>query len=105
MAHILTTIAACCAVGAFIDFYIGKDGQRRVRDWLETWWLKFSYVRWDTIGCDEARFAINAMGQLFGRRLFSLRRWLVVVIAISVAAIYIILGIITHALEIKDTPP
>ena len=28
------------------DFWIGKKGEKRVRDWLETWWLRLSYVRW-----------------------------------------------------------
>ena len=73
------TVAASGAVGAFIDFYIGKAGQRQVRDWLETWWLKFSYVRWGNLGREEALFAIPVMDRLFGSRLFFAKRLIVVV--------------------------
>jgi len=71
---ILTTVAACGGVGAFIDFWIGKQGQQRLRSWLETWWLKFSYVRFQTLGHDEALFAVRVIDRLVGRRLLSVRR-------------------------------
>jgi hypothetical protein len=58
----LATIAACGGVGAFIDFYIGKRGQQRVRDWLETWWIRLSYVRWGNFGRQEALFAMQVDG-------------------------------------------
>jgi hypothetical protein len=103
-AHILTTIAACSAAGAFVDFYIGKDGQRRVKGWLETWWLKFSYVRWDTVGRDESRFAITVMDQLFGRRLFSTKRWIVVAAATIAAAMYIAVGVVIYSYIYTDAP-
>jgi hypothetical protein len=70
----LWTIAAGGVLGAFIDFYIGKPGQRRVRDWLETWWLRLSDVRWGNFGREEALFAVRVIDRLFGRRFFSIRR-------------------------------
>ena len=66
----LAIVAAFGVVGAFIDFYIGKPGQRRVRDWLETWWLRLSYVCWGNIGQEEALFAVQVMDRLFGKRFF-----------------------------------
>jgi hypothetical protein len=71
----LTTIAACGGIGAFIDFWIGKRGQRRVRDWLETWWLRFSYVNLKNFGREEARFAIATMDKVLGRGFFSRKRF------------------------------
>jgi hypothetical protein len=70
----LTTVAACGVVGAFIDFYIGKRGQQRVKGWLETWWLRLSDVRQGNFGREEALFAVQILDGLFGRRLFSVRR-------------------------------
>jgi hypothetical protein len=71
---ILWTIAGFAGVGAFTDFYIGKLGQQRVRNWLETWWLRFSYVDAHNFGREEAIFAISVLDRLFGRKVFSIRR-------------------------------
>ena len=60
----LTTIAACGGAGALIDFWIRKSGQQRVRGWLETWWLRLSYVRWGNFGREEALFAAQVMPKL-----------------------------------------
>jgi hypothetical protein len=79
----VATVAAWGAVAAFvgraIDFYIGKLGQQRVRSWLETWWLRLSYVRWGNLGREEALFAVQVMDRLFGRRLISVKRLIGVV--------------------------
>src|SRR5215813_11011214 len=76
----LTTVAACGGVGVFLDFWIGKVGQQRVKGWLETWWLRLSYVRWTNFGREEALFAVQVMDRLFGRHLFSTQRMIVVVL-------------------------
>jgi hypothetical protein len=89
---VLTTAAACGGVGAFIDFYIGKRGQQRVRSWMETSWLRLSYVRWGNLGAEEALFAVQVIDRLFGRRLFSIRRITAVAIVIS-ASLCAILGV------------
>jgi hypothetical protein len=86
----LATVAACGGVGAFIDFWIGQRGQRRVRDWLETWWLRFSDVRWDNFGREEALFAVRIMDRLFGRRLLSFRR-----LTITTLSIFASLGLVS----------
>jgi hypothetical protein len=70
----LATVAACGVIGAVVDFYIGRRGQERVRDWLETWWLRLSCVRWGNFGREEALFAVQVMDRLFGARLFSAKR-------------------------------
>jgi hypothetical protein len=87
LSEIAWTIAGCAGVGAFIDFYIGKRGQRCVRDWLETWWLRFSYVTGRNFGREEARFAVTVMDRVLGRRFFSLRRLFAVAVAAVVALV------------------
>ena len=62
----LTTVVACGDAGAFIDFWIGRTGEQRVRGWLE-YWIKLSYVRWGNFGREEALFAVRVMDRLFGR--------------------------------------
>jgi hypothetical protein len=81
----LWPIIAIGGLGAFIDFYIGKAGQKRVTDWLETWWLRLSDVRWGNFGREEALFAVQVIDRLFGKRLFSIRRLVVVLLTSLVA--------------------
>jgi hypothetical protein len=72
----LSTIAACGGVGVFIDFWIGKRGEKHVKDWLETWWLRFSYVDARNFGREEAVFAVATMDRLLGQRFFSGKRFI-----------------------------
>jgi len=61
------------AAETVVDFYIGKPGQRRVKDRLEMWWLRLSDVRWGNFGRGEALFAVQVMDRIFGSE-FS-RHW------------------------------
>jgi hypothetical protein len=88
----LTTVVACGGAGAFIDFYIGRAGQRRIRDWLETWWLRLSYVKWSNFGREEALFAVQVMDRLFGRRFLSVRRLIAVVASTFVVSGFMIVS-------------
>jgi hypothetical protein len=107
-ASALATVAACGGVGAFIDFYIGKAGQRRVKGWLETWWLRLSYVRWGNFGREEALFAVRVMDRLFGKRLFSAQRLICVVVSATVVwgiliTLLIVIGYtLPHRLPLED---
>jgi hypothetical protein len=71
---VLTTMAACAGAGAFIDFYIGKEGQKRVKDWLETWWYRLSDIPVRALGREEALNALRAVDYLFGPKLVSWKR-------------------------------
>jgi len=86
----LAIVAACGIVGGLIDFCIKKAGQQRVRSCLETWWLKLSYVRWGNFGREEALFAIRVMDRIFGSRLFSIKRMIVVVVAVLACGGFIV---------------
>jgi hypothetical protein len=76
--HALATIAAFGGMGWLLDKWIGKTRQARMKDKLETWWLKLSYVRLGNFGQEEALFAVRAMDFLFGKRVLSIKRALVV---------------------------
>jgi hypothetical protein len=89
--HALSTVAACGGIGWLLDVWIGRSGQHRVRGWLETWWLRFSYVRLRQFGREEALFAVQVIDRLFGQRLFSIRRVLSVVL---VAAFAVCVGLV-----------
>jgi len=71
---VLTTIAACTGAGPFIDFYIRKDGQKRVKDRLETWWYRLSDIPIRAAGREEALNALRVNDYLFGPKLFSWKR-------------------------------
>lgn len=72
--NVLTTIAACTGAGAFVDFYIGKDGQKHVKDRLETWWYRLSDIPIRAVGREEALNALRVIDYLFGPKLFSWKR-------------------------------
>jgi hypothetical protein len=62
----LSVLVAFAGCGAFIDFWMGKNGQRNVRDRLETWWLILSDVSIHTFGRDEAIYSDQAIKAVFG---------------------------------------
>lgn len=84
-------------LGGAIDLAIGPTCQKRLKDWMETWWLRLSYVRWSNLGREEALFALRVMDRLFGRWFFSARRLLVVVGSTILVAGYMIAAmVVTH---------
>src|SRR6202007_1357508 len=98
------TVVGWGALGAFIDFYIGKAGQRRVRDWLEKCCLRLSDVRWGNLGREEALFAVKVMDRLFGSRLFSAQRMIVVIAATLVGVVYILVLTLLDRVELIPWP-
>ena len=87
---ILSSIALCGGVGAIIDFVIGKKGQKKVRDSLETFWVRLSDVNVKTFARAEAQFAAQLMENILGR-FFSLRRIFVLLIIGTIGCILWIL--------------
>jgi hypothetical protein len=71
---VLTTIATCAGAGAFIDFYIGKDGQKRVKDRLDSWRRRLLEIKIEEVGRAEAQNALRVIDYLFGPKLFSWKR-------------------------------
>jgi hypothetical protein len=61
-------------LGSFIDFYIGKKGQERARDFLLTWWVRFDDIRWGNFGPKEAEATSSIIESWFGTHLLSLKR-------------------------------
>jgi hypothetical protein len=72
--NVFATIATCTGAGAFIDFYLGKSGQQWVKDWLETWWIRLSYIPVRAVGREEALNALRVIDYLFGPELLSFKR-------------------------------
>ena len=72
--NVFATIATCTGAGAFVDFYIGKSGQKRVKDWLEIWWYRLSDIPVRAVGQEEALNALRVIDYLFGPKLFSWKR-------------------------------
>ena len=74
LTDICATIAAFTFIGAFVDFYIGKAGQRKVKNALETTWLLFELTSIHNMAIKEAGFAYSIMGKIFGHSVISLKR-------------------------------
>ncbi|HJQ56808.1 MAG TPA: hypothetical protein VJ890_07870 [Vineibacter sp.] len=61
-------------LGGAIDFLLGKQGQKRWRDRLESWWYRFDDVKWRNFGAREAQLVVDLLDRKCGQLLFSLRR-------------------------------
>jgi hypothetical protein len=89
----LHVIATSCAIGAFVggclDFWLGKRGQLGIKDRLETWWLKLSYVNWENLGKEEALFAVQVIDQVFGQKLLSKKR-IITTISLTIVSLMLI---------------
>jgi hypothetical protein len=72
--NILWPIVLLGGMGAAIDFYIGRVGQKRVKDWLEIQWYLFHQIEWHNFSENEARCYISIADRIFGAKLISLRR-------------------------------
>jgi len=66
LSDIAVFVAAWGGVGAFADFFLGKTGQKRVREAMETWWIMLSDVELRTFGAREARLAATLLEKMFG---------------------------------------
>lgn len=84
--ELLWTIAAFSGVGAVIDFLLGRAGQKRVREWLEINWYRYSDVKWGDLGKGEADAFVRITDALFGARLLSARRALSTLLVAALAA-------------------
>src|SRR4051812_11790560 len=89
----LWSIALLGGAGAMIDFYIGKSGQRRVKEWLEIEWYRFHRVEWHNFGENEARYYIGIVDRLFGAALLSRRRLLSTITVTLLIVVF--LGLVT----------
>ena len=72
--NILWPVALLGGIGALIDFFLGKAGQRRLKGWLEVQWYKFHEVNWHNFTAKEASYYIKASDRIVGAKLFSIRR-------------------------------
>ena len=69
-----TSVGIAAGAGAFLDFYVGKKGQKSIRDWLETMWVKMSYMTINDVVRAESNVAARMLSRVFGVRLFSARK-------------------------------
>ena len=61
-------------LGVFIDFALGAEGQRRLKDRMTDLWVRFEDTKWSTFSATEAEFFVDISDRLFGKNLLSMRR-------------------------------
>jgi hypothetical protein len=76
IAWVLGLMAGMGTVGKFLDFYIGKSGREKVRDWLTGQWIKFDDARWRNFSEVEAQYVVFLIDRILGAKLLSLKRLL-----------------------------
>jgi len=100
--NLLKMTIAFGGCGAAIDFLLGKNGQKKVRDWLELQWYRFSEIKWDNFEEKEASMSIRIIDRIFGKRLLTLKRiiscyTLVFLIFIAITVIMIVSEVTAYA--------
>jgi hypothetical protein len=88
--EIATIIAFFALLGAFVDFYIGKAGQAKIRSTLETVWLQLSDVTIHNLVRREASFATLWMTRIFGSRVFSLKKFHIIFLFFAIILITVV---------------
>jgi len=81
----LKAVGGLTAIGVLIDLAMYKAEKKKLQDWLETWWLRFTDVRWSNFGRKEADLAVQILDRWAGPRLWSWKRWrFSVIVSLSV---------------------
>jgi hypothetical protein len=83
-----TAIGGLAAVVGLIDLALYSTEKAKLKQWLEDWWLRFTYVNWSNFGRVEAETAVGILDRVAGARFWSLKKWRFV--AIAVAAAYVV---------------
>src|SRR5215469_15522215 len=83
----LTVIGGSAFVGGAIDFLIGPEGQRKVRDWLELHWYRVADVAWRNFGRREAEAYLFSFDGIFGRSFFCKKRFVVSALMTTIVTI------------------
>lgn len=86
----LTVIGGGALAGGAIDFFIGKAGQRKVRDWLELRWYQVADVAWDNWTKKEARAYVSVFDRVAGKLFFDKKR---LIISTSVCSFLLLFSI------------
>jgi hypothetical protein len=73
---LLAKIGVFAAIGKFIDLCLSDETDKRLRGYLETYWLKLSFMSFTALGRTELQSALALSDQFLGKSLFSLRRLL-----------------------------
>lgn len=83
------------AIGGLIDFLMRKNEQKRLREWLIDWWIRFDDVKWSNFGRREAAQAIELIDRTAGARFWSGQRFRFVasVVIVCVAASFVLLTV------------
>ena len=84
----LTVIGGCAALGAAIDFWLGRDGAKVIKGALETSYLWLADVKMRNFGRKEAELAVEWLDAMAGRYLFSWRRLKASAITVMLAVVY-----------------
>lgn len=102
---ILSLVALCATVGAFIDFILGKENQKKVRNWFELTWYKYSDIKWRNFGNEEAKAYVRLFDRLFGRKLLCRQRALSVLAIALVGTLCSFTAVLIRGWPVHDISP
>src|SRR5262249_44578637 len=94
----LKAIGGATAIGGLIDLAMYKAEKKKFQDWLETWWLRFTDVKWSNFSRAEAALAVQILDRWAGARLWSWKRWQFATAVAIAAYVLVILLIISRDL-------
>jgi|SRR6516162_1311580 len=100
--RILWPIAVTGALGASIDFLIGKTGRQKAKNFLLKWWVRFDHVHSKNFGREEGLFAGRLIAKWFGRRIWGYRR---IVTACGVFLVFLLPGYLRFVNSLPNSLP
>ena len=62
----LAIVGGFALLGGAIDFFIGKKGQKKVRDWLELRWYQVTDIAWNNLARREAETFVSLFDKIAG---------------------------------------
>jgi hypothetical protein len=100
--RILWPIAVTGALGASIDFLIGKASRQKAKNFLLKWWIRFDHVHSKNFGREEGLFAGRLIAKWFGRKIWGYRR---IVTACGVFLVFLLPGYLRFAKSLPNSMP
>jgi hypothetical protein len=90
-----------------IEFLIGKQGQKVIRNQIEDFWCRLEDVKWVRLGFEEAKSFLSFFDRVFGARLLSWKRLFscTILCGISIAVFYSLVETLRYYYGLNWRPP
>lgn len=79
-------------IGGIIDFFLGNNGQKQLKNKMEILWIRLSYINFLKFANEESNFSYNSMVDFFGDGLLSRKRLKLIFIIFSISWVSLLIN-------------